>query len=207
MKDNKKQLVLSETLSLTYYGSIDEPFFTIKDICKTFEIDRYSRLIVKILKNKDFTSNTAEGSIVLNSRNNELKTINEYGLYEVIYRSDKEICKNLRFKFSKLLHDLRVGNKTIISKENEQLKLTNQQSKEETKEHKKTIFVNKKFFNKTKPVYQAKLVGTNFNITFQTSRNPLIRLRERLIEIKRKGNEVTYDVTMFEINELLNENN
>ena len=64
--------------------------------------------------------------------------------------------------------------------------------------------MNKKFFNKTKPIYEATDNSINFKIVFQTIRSPLVRLKERLNEILDKGYEINFDITMYEISQIEN---
>ena len=64
--------------------------------------------------------------------------------------------------------------------------------------------MNKKFFNKTKPIYEATDNSINFKIVFQTIRSPLTRLRERLNEIHDKGYDINFDITMYEISQIEN---
>lgn len=159
-----RKLILGKKFRV--YGTIEEPLFLAKDVAEWIEYSKtgngsynVAKLLMSIDDNEKIKilCNVNNGVASINNCNTTLSSdtiisnttsskarntqemwfLTENGLYEVLMQSRKPIAKQFKSEVKKLLHDLRVGNKAVVSlkatpeeKLTAEYKAVRQQSKE-----------------------------------------------------------------------------
>ena len=101
---------------------------------------------------------------------------------------------------------LRFGKFKIIKEQEDKIKVINNIS-EENKDKKNNLIKTRTIQHKNKQLYEAINTNNSFKIIFNTYRNPLKRLRERINELIDKKIEIDSKIINYEINEMINEMN
>ena len=173
--------------TLNYYGDIENPIFTLKDICQFFNIDRDSQLIHEVQKNEEYKY-LANRKDIIGGRKKVLKSVNEFGLYEIMFRARNEKCARFRLTLMKLIKEIRLNHIQLIKNEYEQTKIQSMEDQKHIDLKDKLIdtrVIQHQLLTPDRLMYKA-IIG-QFKIIFNTKRNPIIRLNERVKELDDKG--------------------
>lgn len=120
-----RKLILGKKFRV--YGTLENPLFLAKEVAewidysKTSEgyynvakmlklVDNCDKIIMKIEQDDTITACNS-----ISAGNPNKWFITENGLYELLMKTDKPIAKQFKKEVKKLLHDLRVGNKAVVS--------------------------------------------------------------------------------------------
>ena len=78
--------------SLNIYGSIEEPYFKVNDVCDLIEVDHKSRMVREVLEENP-SCNLQPGLKTTGPNGKPIRYIDEDGLYEILFRSNSLIAK------------------------------------------------------------------------------------------------------------------
>ncbi len=118
-------------------GTKEEPIFIVNQICELIELDKTAEIVRNVKEDKK----TQVGDLPIFEKQllrkkypkgNLPSLINEYGLYEILFQSNKPIAKQFKHHIYLLLKDIRLGNIKLAATENSLLK-------QELEKHKKEI--------------------------------------------------------------------
>ena len=141
-------------------------------------------------------------------------------MYKLIGKSDSKISDKFYDFIYELLHNIRLGKIQLIEsellKKDEEIKEIQGSHEEEIKEITTKLSDNKQTKNQLnytraiqhhldKICYKAKHPVMNFEIIFNTRRDPLVRLNERVKELKKIHSiTVPINVIEYEIEQIIN---
>ena len=120
-----RKLILGKKFRV--YGTLENPLFLARDVAewidysKTSEgyynvakmlklVDNCDKIIMKIEQDNTITACNS-----ISAGNPNKWFITENGLYELLMKTDKPIAKQFKSEVKKLLHDLRMGNKIVVT--------------------------------------------------------------------------------------------
>ena len=125
-----RKLVLGKRFRV--YGTLENPLFLAKEVAEWIDNPNPSQMVRTVDDEEKLIY-----TIYISGQNRECLFLTEDGLYEVLMQSRKPIAKSFKKEVKKLLHDLRVGNKAVVSlkatpeeKLTAEYKAVRQQSKE-----------------------------------------------------------------------------
>lgn len=142
-----RKLVLGKRFRI--YETFENPLFLAKEVAEWIDYSKNNQgkyNVSKMLKLVDDCDkiminvgqdNSITQSNTISAGNPNKWFITENGLYELLMKTDKPLAKQFKKEVKKLLHDLRVGNKAVVSlkatpeeKQTAEYKAVRQQSKE-----------------------------------------------------------------------------
>lgn len=79
--------------SLKIYGNVEDPFFVVNEVCKIINIRRDSDMVRSIVKDVYFQSGLKTITEIPHYQGKKMTVVNEFGLYEILFRSNSELAK------------------------------------------------------------------------------------------------------------------